>query len=137
MKLDFGSNFLTAIGKAPTTLSAGTLGGVAVDHKNGPSAAFIVSCGTFATSLVAKLQYSSNASDWTDEPTPSATYGYPGNDVSVTFATANTVKVLKMPNPRARYTRCFLTAGGACVASVINVVGPKRSIDPADAALVS
>ena len=136
MKLDFGSNFLAAIGLATDTLSATTFEGNSVDHQKGPSSAFIIDCGTFATSLVAKLQYSENDSDWTDEPTPSETYGYPGNDVSITFTEAG-LQVLKCPNPRGRYTRCHITSGGANEVCVVNIVGPLRKVDPTATSLVS
>jgi hypothetical protein len=129
MKMNFGDNYLAEEGLASDTLSATDFEGASVDHAKGPSSSFIINVGTFATSLVAKLQYSDNDSDWTDEPTPSAAVGYPGNDVSVTFSAAGQ-KQINCPNPRGRYTRVLLTSGGANEACVINVVGPLRSVGP-------
>lgn len=136
MKLDFGSNFLAAEGLAAQAFTATTFEGASVDHAKGPASAFLINLGTFATSFVAKLQYSEDDSDWTDEPTPSEANGYPGNDVSVTLTEAGQA-ILKCPNPRGRYTRCHVTSGGANVGCVINVVGPLRNVEPTAAALVS
>ena len=122
MKFDIVNNFEITEGYKSDTLSATTFEGASVDHKKGPCSAFILNCGTFATSLSMKLQYSENNSDWTDEPDTSL-----GNDTTKSLTAAGTI-TLNCPNPRGRYTRALITSGGANEACLINVCGPKRFV---------
>lgn len=124
MKMDL-ANFTIAQGFAAASKTVEAYEGAAVDHKNGPCAAFVLNVGTFATSCVMKLQYSEDNSTWVDEPDTTA-----GNTVSVTLTEAGT-GVLYVPNPRGRYSRAHVTLGGTNVCCLINLVGPKPYVDAA------
>ena len=124
MKRDPGTNYTIADGLVALSRGANTYyTSPVIDHALAPAAAFNVSCGTWATSFVATLQNSDDNSDWTDEA--NTTYG---NTVSVTFTEADE-DVIKVPNPRARYSRVKVVTGGTCVFSVANVSGPLRAVD--------
>ena len=126
MKNDSGSNFTIADGLDAVSRGADTYyTDPEIDHALSPTAQFHISCGTFATSLVATLQHSDDngvADSYTDEVA-----GY-GNTVSVTLTAAGEGNIY-VPNPRERYSRVKLVLGGACVASVTNISGPLRSVD--------
>lgn len=128
MRQDPGSNYNFLEVYAAQSASAGTEVTSAVDHGlYGKGATFFISVGTFATSLVATLQHSASAStDFTAEADTTM-----GNDVSATFATHGSDQV-DCPNPREQYTRLSMVLGGACVLSVVAMVGPKTQIIPAD-----
>lgn len=124
MKHDPGSNYNIEEAYAAASVDASTVYTDEVDHVNAPSASFLISCGTFATSFVATLQYSSNNSDWTDEPNTDA-----GNDVSVTLTEAGEGQI-DVPNPRARYSRVKMVLGGTCVIAVASIAGPILYKEP-------
>lgn len=121
MRMDIGSNFTVDEGLSALSRTAATYYTAAIDHANGPCGAFFISCGTFATSFVATLQYSDDNSTWTDEPDTTAK-----NDVSVTLTEAGDGQI-DVPNPRARYSRVKVVIGGTCVFGVTSILGPKRS----------
>jgi len=125
MKGDPGSNFTIADGLVALSRTADTYyTDPIIDHSLVPSAAFNVSCGVWATSLVATLQHSdATGSGWVDEADTSY-----GNTVSVTFTEADE-GVIKVPNPRKRYSRVKLVLGGTCVAGITNVSGPLHEVD--------
>jgi hypothetical protein len=124
MRQDPGTNYTIAEALSALSRAAATYTTAAVDHADGGSAAFPVSCGTWATSFVATLQYSDNNSDWTAEPDATA-----GNTVSVTLTEAGS-GTIKVPNPRARYSRLSVVIGGTCVFGVTSILGPLRSVAP-------
>jgi len=124
MRQDPGTNYTIADGLDALSRAAATYTTASIDHANGNCAAFHVSCGTFATSFVATLQYSDNNVDWTAEPDTTA-----GNTVSLTLTEAGS-GIIKVPNPRARYSRVSVVIGGTCVFSVASMLGPLRSIAP-------
>lgn len=121
MRMDIGSNFTVDEGLSALSRTAATTYTAAIDHANGPCGAFFISCGTFATSFVATLQYSDDNSSWTDEPSTAA-----GNTVSVTLTEAGDGQI-NVPNPRGRYSRVKVVNGGTCVYGVTSILGPKRS----------
>lgn len=123
MKMDIGSNFTVDEGLSALSRTADTYTTAAIDHKSGACGAFFISCGTWATSFVATLQYSDNNSDWTAEPDTTA-----GNTVSVTLTEAGD-GIIKVPNPRARYSRVSLVIGGTCVAGITSILGPLRTLN--------
>jgi len=92
-----------------------------IDHSLAPSVSYFISCGTFATSLTANLYYSDDDSEWTKETSGA------GNDL-ICSITATGNGSLHVPNPRGRYSRLSITAGGTCVFSVTSVLGPLRSV---------
>lgn len=125
MRNDPGSNFTIADGLDALSRAAATYNTAAIDHADGNCAAFHISCGTFATSFVATLQYTDDTGgSWTDEPDTTA-----GNIVSVTLTEAGS-GIIKVPNPRARYSRVKVVIGGTCVFSVASMLGPLRSVAP-------
>lgn len=123
MKGDVKSNFtldddgLPALSRTAATYTTETL-----DHGNATSVSYFISCGTFATSFVATLQYSDDDSVWTAEPDATA-----GNTVSLTLLAAGNGSI-HVPNPRARYSRLSIVIGGTCVFGVASVLGPLRSV---------
>lgn len=121
MRMDIGTNFTVDEGLSALSRTANTYTTAAIDHKNGPCGAFFVSCGTWATSFAAKLQYSDDNSDWTDEPDTTA-----GNGTTLTLTEAGDGQI-NVPNPRGRYSRLSITIGGTCVFGVTSVLGPLRS----------
>lgn len=125
MMMDPGTNYTIDEGLSALSRTVSTYYTAAIDHSNGPCGAFFISCGTFATSFVATLQYcetnSSTAGDWTDEPDTTA-----GNTVSVTLTEAGD-GIIKVPNPRARFSRVKVVIGGTNVFGVTSILGPKRS----------
>lgn len=132
-KRDPGSNYsLDIVYEADSiTTSGSTIYTSAIDHNGKPSAAFVGSVGTFTTSFAAALQYSSNNSDWTSEPDTVA-----GNDVSATLEEAGSFTI-KVPNPRARYSRLKIDLGGDTLLAVAAVAGPLLYREPADTAIDS
>lgn len=125
MKNDPGSNFNIAEVYAAASVGAGTVYSSAVDHAQAPGASFLVSCGTFATSFAVTTQYSSDNSNWTNEPDANA-----GNDTSGSLSAAGSLQI-NVPNPRARYTRLKFVLGGTCVFAVVAISGPKLYVAPA------
>jgi len=125
MKRDPGTNYTIADGLVSLSRTADTYyTSPVIDHALAPSAAFNVSCGVWATSFVATLQYSELGVTYTDEDEDD---GY-GNTESVTFTEADE-GVINVPNPRARYSRVKLVLGGTCVCGITNVSGPLRTVD--------
>ena len=123
MKGDAKGNFtIDDLGMPALSRADATYNSESVDHGLAPSCEFFISCGTFATSFVATLQYSDNDSDWTAEPDTTA-----GNTVSLTLTEAGN-GVISCPNPRGRYTRISTVLGGTCVHSITSVLGPLRSV---------
>jgi len=124
MKMDPGTLYTFAEGLSALSRAASTYYTAAVDHgASGRSVTFFLSCGTFATSLAATVQYSADNSSWTDEPNTTA-----GNEVSASLTTPGTVQ-LDVPNPRERYSRLKIVTGGTCVFGVTSVSGPKHYVD--------
>lgn len=125
MKNDPGSNCTIADGIVALSRSGDTYyTDPVIDHALAPSAAFNVSCGTWASSFVATLQWSdSSGSGFTDEADDTL-----GNTVSVTFTGADE-GVIKVPNPRGRYSRVKIVIGGTCVFGVTNISGKLRTVD--------
>lgn len=126
MKNDVGSNcsFVECLAAKSYTAGAQTM--VSVDHALAPSASYFISAGTFGSSatLNAKLQYSEDNSNWTDEPDTTA-----GNDTAITEMTAAGNAQLNCPNPRGRYSRVLVTtAVEAVVCGVTGVLGPLRKV---------
>jgi len=120
MRMDPGSNYTISENLAALSRVAATTTTTAVDHADGDCVSFAVSCGTWATSFVATVQYSDDNSDWTAQ-TDDGT----GNDVSLTLTEAGS-GVLNVPNPLGRYSRLSIVTGGTCVFSVTAILGPKR-----------
>ncbi|RLI66165.1 MAG: hypothetical protein DRO88_02545 [Promethearchaeia archaeon] len=128
MKNDPSSNYDIVDVLDAKSRTAGTVYTAAVDLVTADCTAFLISCGTWDTSFEATLQYSDDNSAWTDEPDTEA-----GNTVSATLTEAGSA-LIKVPNPRARYSRLKVVLGGTCVASVTAVSGPLLSVDAPDAA---
>ena len=123
MKGNASNNFtLDDDGYPALSRSAATYTTETLDHSLAPSVSYFISCGTWATSFVATLQYSDNDSAWTAEPDTTA-----GNTVSLTLTEAGN-GVVHVPNPRARYSRLSVVIGGTCVYGVTSVLGPLRSV---------
>ena len=127
MDYDLGSNFTIVDGLDALSRTADTYYTAAIDHAGGIKGAYHLSCGTWATSLVATLQHSSDDAA-TDAYVDEADASY-GNTVSVTLSEAGEGEI-NVPNPRERYTRVKLVLGGTCVASVANIKGPLDAVDP-------
>ena len=125
MDYDLGSNFTITDGLPALSRTADTYYTGSVDHKGGVNAAYHLSCGTWATSLVATLQHSSDDGD-SDSFTDEADTTY-GNTVSVTLTEAGEGEI-NCPNPRERYTRVKLVLGGTCVAGITNIKGPLDAV---------
>lgn len=123
MKSDPGSNF--TIVSEDLSATDTTAAFTAVDHSKGPAATFCGYVKSVGTSFDAKVQYSENNSDWTDDD------GSTGNDSSITQMTAAGSFQLNVPNPRGRYSRVLTTAVGAVVAAGSSLVGPLRRVSPA------
>ena len=124
MKNNFETNWTTAVGLAPVSVSAGTDAGATVDHANGPCAAFILNVGLVGSgaNIVMKGQYSEDDSTWSDDD------GSSGNEYTTTV-TATGIAVLDVPNPLGRYTRAYITvATDAIVCGIANLVGPKKHV---------
>lgn len=123
MKGDAKSNFtIDDLGMPALSRTAETYVSESVDHALAPSVSFFISCGTFATSFVATLQYSDDDSVWTAEPDTTA-----GNTVSLTL-TGTGNGAVHCPNPRARYSRISAVLGGTCVHSITSVLGPLKHV---------
>ena len=124
MKQDPGTNYTITENLSALSRAAATTTTTTVDHASGGCVSFLISCGTWATSLVATVQYSDNDSSWTAEPDTTA-----GNEVSATLTEAGSVQ-LDVPNPRGRYSRLSVVTGGTCVFSVTSILGPLRVVTP-------
>ena len=123
MRIDIGSNYTVDEGLPALSRTAETYYTASIDHKEGACGAFFVSCGVWATSLVATLQHSDDDGDedtWADEVTGA------GNDVSATLLEASDGQI-NVPNPRERYSRVKLELGGTCVAGITSILGPLRT----------
>lgn len=120
MRLDPGTNYHITAALPALSRTADTYSTASIDHANGDCVTFFVSCGTWATSFAATVQYSDNDSDWTSEPDTTA-----GNEVSGSLTAAGTLQ-LDVPNPRGRYSKLSIANGGTCVYSVTAILGPKR-----------
>ena len=124
MRLDPGTNYTIDESHAAKEWSVTTHDGVTVDHKGGDCVSFFISVGTVGSSATidAKVQYSDNDSDWTDEPDTTA-----GNDTAITQITVAGDTRLDVPNPRGRYSRVHLTVGTAASSlGIVSILGPKR-----------
>lgn len=124
MRNDPGSNYTIVEALSALSRAVATYTTASVNHADGGSAAFAVSCGTFATSFVATLQHSPDNTNWTDEADTTA-----GNTVSLTLTEAGS-GVIKVPNPRDQYSRLSIAVGGTNVFGVTSMLGPLRSIAP-------
>lgn len=120
MRLDIGSNYTITENLPALSRAAATTTTTTVDHAGGDCVSFFISCGTWATSFVATVQYSDDNSNWTAEPDTTA-----GNEVSATLTEAGSAQ-LDVPNPRGRYSRLSVVTGGTCVYSVTAILGPNR-----------
>lgn len=124
MKNDIGSNYTVDEGLSALSRTADTYYTEPINHANGMGGAFFVSCGAWATSLVATLQHSSDDADadaYIDEVTGA------GNTVSVTLTEAGD-GIIEVPNPREQYSRVKLVLGGTCVAGITSILGPLKTI---------
>ena len=122
MKGDPGVNYdIDDDGYPALSRGANTYETESLDHGLAPSVTYFISCGTWASSFVATLQYSDNDSDWTDETAGA------GNDISLTLSEAGNGKI-NVPNPRGRYSHLSIVTGGTCVFSVTSVLGPLKSV---------
>jgi hypothetical protein len=117
MKRDIGSSFTTTDGLDAKSRTAATYYSTGIDHSTGKTGHHALSCGTFATSLVATLQYSDDDSTYYDDD------GSTGNDYTATLTAAGRAD-FNVPNPMGRYTRLKVVLGGTCVIAVISQVGP-------------
>lgn len=129
MLRDVKSSYTLAAALAAISQVAGTVNSASVDHSLANSASFMLNAGTFGASatLDAKLQYSDDNSNWTDED------GLSGNDTAVTQMTAAGISQLNVVNPQGRYSRVVATvAVAAVVFGVTSVLGPLRTITPTD-----
>lgn len=123
MENDIKSNFTVDEGLSALSRTADTYYTASTDNSKGKGTAFFISCGTWATSLVATLQHSPDDSTWTDEADTTA-----GNTVSSTLTEASDGQI-NCPNPRARYTRVKLVLGGTCVVGITSILGPLRTLN--------
>ncbi len=136
MKMNIKDNYDVEVGLAPAVQTSGN--GAAADLAKGSCVSFLINVGVFDTALNVKAQYSEDgATGWTDEPVPNADgKGYPGNDHLIAVDAAGAF-VLDIPNPRARFYRAVASDGGvASLFGILNVVGPKRTVEPVPASLV-
>jgi len=118
---DPGSNMTITDVLDAKSRTAATVYTDAISHitGNGNSVSFLVSCGTWATSLAITVQYSDDNSSWTDQTDDGS-----GNDYSASLTEAGNTQ-LNVPNPRGKYSRLKLVLGGTCVVSVAAIQGPK------------
>ncbi len=123
MRMDIAPNYDIEEGLPALSRTVADYFTASIDHAKGPCGAFFVSCGVFATSLVATLQHSDDNSVWVDEEDTTA-----GNDVSITLTEASSGQI-NVPNPRARYSRVKLALGGTCVVGIASVLGPLRTLN--------
>ncbi len=124
MKNDPTSNMIIVDGLDAQSRSADTYFTDVIDHALAPSSLFHISCGIWASSFVATLQWSdASGSGFIDEADTTA-----GNDVSETLTEAGEAN-LDCPNPRGRYSRTKVVIGGTCEFSVANISGKKRTVD--------
>lgn len=119
MKGDPGSNYLLDGADVSCTDTTASL---VVDHANGPSCSFYLVTKSVGTSFNAKIQYSDDGSNYTDDD------GTTGNSTAITAQTGADEDQLNVPNPRGRYSRLLCTAVGAVVSAAFSVTGPKRHI---------
>jgi len=125
MRLDPGTNYTLAEEIAGKSHDAGAVNGAGVNHTTGASVSFFLTAGTFGASatLDAKVQYSNDNSNWTDDD------GTTGNDSAITQLTAAGTAQLNVPAPRGRYSRVVATVAVAAVEfAVVSVMGPNRSV---------
>ena len=122
MKQDLGSNFTLAEETAAATYTGAATEGAGVDHATGPAVSFLLTASAVGTTLDAKVQYSDNGTDWTDDD------GASGNDTAITQLDDAGVAQLNVPNPQGRQSRVLSTSVGACVYAVVSVLGPNRHI---------
>jgi len=126
MRHDPGSNYAITEGLSALSRTAETYYTAAINHAaTGSSAEFFLTCGTFATSLVATVQYSSDGTNYTDQTDDGS-----GNAVSATLTEAGSAE-LSVPNPLAQYSRLKVVIGGTCVFGVTNIAVPLEYIEPA------
>jgi len=129
MLRDIKSGYTLAAALAATSQAVGTDNSASVDHSKANSASFMINAGTFAAGalLNAKLQYSDNDSDWTDED------GASGNDTSITELSAAGIAQLNVVNPQGRYSRVVaVVTVDAVVYGITSVLGPLRTVIPTD-----
>jgi len=132
MRRDIGSSYTAATGTASglTGIAAGANNSASVDHSLGQTAMFIIEVGDegVAGTVDVKLQFSDDDSTFTD-----ATAGL-GNDATLPQITAAGIYTVNVGNPEKRYSRVVSTVATNAVAmSVVSLVGPLRTIVPADA----
>jgi hypothetical protein len=100
--------------------------GNSVDLSDAGSVTFVgvVTAVAAGASMIVKVQYSNNNTDWTDE-----TDTHYGNDVATASITATGLYKLHVPNPHARYYRTYATAlVDDMTYTEISVAGPLFSV---------
>ena len=130
MKQDPGSNYAITEGLTAISRTVDTYYSTAINHATtGESAEMFLSCGLWAGSLLATVQWcvtdSATPGDWTDQTDDGS-----GNAVSATLSAAGSAE-LSVPNPLAQFSRLKVAIGDTCVFSVTNIAGPLLSVDPA------
>ena len=122
MRQDPGTNYaITEVLSALSRVAATTVTS-SIDHASGDCATFALSCGTYAGSFVATVQYSDDDSNWTAQTDDGS-----GNDVSLTLTEAGS-GTIDVPNPLGRYSNVSIVHSGTCVMSVTAILGPKRYV---------
>jgi hypothetical protein len=127
MRNDPGSHYAFGEEIPAASHAAGAVNGAGVDHAIGGAVAFFFSVGDVggAGTLDAKIQYSDNGTDWTDDD------GASGNDSAITQVSATGTAQLNVPNPRARYSRVVATVGANNVVfGCVSCAGPLRHVSP-------
>jgi hypothetical protein len=125
---DVKSSYLLATTIASGLETTGDIQGASADHSMGNSASFFINVGAVTGTVDAKLQYSDDNTNWTDED------GASGNDMAIAQMTAAGSAQLNIVNPQGRYSRVLATVGGTNAnMSVMSVLGPLRTIVPSDA----
>jgi hypothetical protein len=132
MKDDLKTNFDVVFDQALTAVDTGGTSeddGTIIDMSKYISALvqLVVASMVATSTLVIKLQHSPDGTTWTDED------GSTGNDISTGTLLADTaagkVHTLNIVKPQAQYYQAHCVVGTeAVVASVVQVLGPKRSI---------
>lgn len=127
MLRDIKSSYLMATAVASALIAASTVNSAMVDHSAGNSASYFIDVGAITGTVDAKVQYSDDGTSWTDED------GASKNDTAITQITATGSAQLNVVNPQGRYSRVVVTVGGTNAnMSVVSVLGPLRTITPAD-----
>lgn len=108
-------NVLLARHIAPNSYAPGEVTGEAFDLAGFTNVTFFIDVGDVgaAGTLDAKLQYSDDGANWTDED------GAGGNDTAIAQIAAAGTAALHVPNPKARYYHVAATVGGNNVAFAV------------------